>query len=35
MAKPEKETWSKPECEDVRVSAECTGYAGAEEATRS
>lgn len=29
-----KETWTKPQFEDVRVSAECTGYAGAQEKTR-
>ena len=35
MGKPEKDDWTTPEFEDLRVSAECTGYAGAEEATRS
>ena len=29
-----KESWIRPEFEDLRVSAECTGYAGAEEAPR-
>jgi coenzyme PQQ precursor peptide PqqA len=26
-----KETWTRPEFEDVRVSAECTSYAGTDE----
>ena len=29
-----KESWIRPEFEDVPVNAECTGYAGAEEPVR-
>jgi coenzyme PQQ precursor peptide PqqA len=28
------ESWTKPEFEEVRVSAECTGYAGSQEEAR-
>jgi coenzyme PQQ precursor peptide PqqA len=34
MEKPEKETWTKPQFEDLRVSAECTGYAGSDDGSR-